>query len=345
MATRYLRPADGLLARARATSRPFHFSGTDPVAWAAWRRGLWSALQQRLGPFPESCPLDAEVTATVDCGRYRRERVLFNSEPYSTVAAWVLVPHGVDAAHPAPAVLCCHGHGPHGKNALVGLTLDEQPLERDIYLSLGSRLAERGYVVIAPDWRGFGERMDTDEWVRRPGRDGCNVLYLAAGYFGFHLLTLNIHDGLRCIDYLLTRPEVAGDRLGVTGLSFGGTMTTWLAALDERLACAGICCYLSTLHDALERANFCGSQYVPGLGELADLSDLGGLIAPRPLLAEIGEQDLCFTIDDAQAACDQVAAIYAAAGVPERFAVDRFAGGHEVHGVELLAWFDRWLRR
>lgn len=341
---RYIRPADGLIARLAATPKALTFTGSTPAEWAKWRRDFERAVLCRLGPAPESCPLNPEITSREDCGSYVRERVVFDSEPFASVTAWVLVPKTATAAHPAPAVLCCHGHGPEGKDALVGVRVSGEPSADQLYHAFAARLAERGYVCIAPDWRGFGERADTDEWVRRPTRDGCNVLYLAAGYFGYHLLACQIHDGQRTIDYLLTRPEVRPDRIGVMGLSFGGTMTTWLAALDQRLSCAVIGCYLSTLADAMRRSNFCGAQYVPGLATIGDIPDIAGLIAPRPLLAEIGERDLCFTVDDAMAAYEHVARIYAAAGVPERCAVDRFDGGHEIHGTVSFEWLDRWLK-
>ncbi len=343
MAQRYLRGADGALAQFRATRRPFHFAGTCPSDHAAWRRAFEQELLACLGPTPEPVALAAEVTSRTDCGAYVRERVLFDSEAYATVSAWVLIPKRATPEQPAPAVMGLHGHGPEGKDALVGVNAAGEPVDTGAYHGIGQKLAEAGYVVICPDWRGFGERQDTDEWVRRPTRDGCNVLYLATGYLGYHSLALQIHDGRRTLDYLLTRPEVRPDRVGAIGLSFGGTMTTYLSALDTRIGCAVIGCYLSGLDDALVRANFCGAQYLPGLGLLADIPDVAGLIAPRPMLAQIGERDLCFTVDDAMAAYDHVARIYAAAGVPERCAVDRHPDGHELNPTTALAWFERWL--
>ncbi|MBI2300611.1 MAG: dienelactone hydrolase family protein, partial [Armatimonadetes bacterium] len=230
---------------------------------------------------------------------YTRDYVVFDSEPFASIPAWVLVPKSATAAHPAPGVLCCHGHDVLGKHAVVGVDHHGNPVSTGAYHDLAVRLAERGYVAIPPDWRGFGERSDTDEWVRRPSRDGCNVYYLGAGYFGYHALALQIHDGQRTLDYLLSRPEVRCDRIGCVGVSFGGTMTTYLSALDERIGCAVIVCYLNTLQDILERANTCGAQYMPGLATLGDVSDVAGLIAPRAMMAEIGEHDACFTVDDA----------------------------------------------
>ncbi len=342
MAARNLRPADGWLARHRHTVRPFHFEGDEVADWTIWRRRFHDALTAWLGRQPETVPLAPEFTSSTDCGSYMRHHVLYDTEPYATAAAWLLVPKSATPERRAAGILGCHGHGPHGKNALVGVDVDGAPAEDWRYGLLANRLAEAGYVVLAPDWRGFGERADTPSWVR-VSRDPCNVHDLAARYFGFTGLGLQLHDGRRAIDYLAGLPEVDPGRLGVTGLSFGGTMTCYLAALDERLRCAVISCYLSTLGDALARANFCGAQAMPGLGLLADIPDVAGLIAPRPLLVEMGEADACFTIDDAQAAYAHTARIYAAAGAAERCALDRFPGEHEVHGTVLFDWFARWL--
>jgi dienelactone hydrolase len=206
-------------------------------------------------------------------------------------------------------------------------------------------LAIRGYVVIAPDWRSFGERSSPVEWTR-PGRDGCNVTYLAYGYQGYHLLALQIFDGMRTIDYLQTLPEVDPKRIGCVGLSFGGTMTTYLTALDSRIKVACVSGYLSSLDDALSMrglANVCGSQYMPGLAKYGDISDVGALLAPKPLVVEMGERDDCFVIDDMKAAYDRVTRAYEALGCADKIVCDVHQGEHRWSGSVAYDWFDKWL--
>jgi len=246
-----------------------------------------------------------------------------------------LIPDSASAENPAPAVLCAHGHGV-GKDGAVGIVQDYQK-------QYAVELARRGFVTLAPDWRCFGERKDRDEWVRRPSRDGCNVAYLAFGYFGYQLLQLNISDGQRCLDYLQARPEVDGRRLGCMGCSFGGTMTTYISALDRRIKAAVIVCYLSTLTDALNdrgRANTCGSQFMFGLRKAGDIADVAGLIAPRACMVQIGSNDLCFIEADALAAFDQLEKIYAASRQRDRLVLHHFQGEHEIDlapGIAFLA--------
>ena len=304
---------------------PLHFNGTTKTEWQEWRRRFRRNLVKDLGPSPEVIPLEVETLEQTQHDGYTREKIIFNPDPFSSISAYVLIPEGASAANPAPAMLCAHGHG-IGKDGAVGIVEDYQK-------QYAVELARRGFVTLAPDWRCFGERKDRDEWARRPGRDGCNIAYLAFGYFGYQLLQLNVSDGQRCLDYLQLRPEVDGRRLGCMGCSFGGTMTTYISALDRRIKAAVIVCYLSTLTDALNdrgRGNTCGSQFMFGLRKAGDIADVAGLIAPRACMVQIGSDDMCFIEADALQAFKQVEKIYAASGQCDRLVLDHFQGEHEI---------------
>ena len=173
---------------------PLHFNGASETEWREWRKLFRRRLVQKLGPKPEAAPLQVEVLNRAQMDGYTREKIIFNPDPFSSIPAYVLIPDGASRSHPCPAVLCAPGHGA-GKDPLVGLGEDYQK-------QFAVTLAKQGFITIAPDWRCFGERKDRDEWVRRPGRDGCNVAYLAYGYFGYQLLQLDICDAQRCLDYL-----------------------------------------------------------------------------------------------------------------------------------------------
>lgn len=328
-------------ARLAAAIRPLAFKARSVEEWRAWRRRFRAAIVRELGAMPDPVPLRPEVLERTELPSYTREKVVFDSERFQSVPAWVLTPRGVRRGERRPAVMCLHGHGP-GKDPLVGLGPNGEAVE-DYQHQLACRLAERGYVTISPDWRGFGERQDDADWVR-PGRDLCNVTYFADGYFGYHRLALQIWDGMRTLDYLLSRREVDRRRIGCIGCSFGGTMTTYLAALDRRIGTAVIVCYLSTLKDAVARANYCGAQYMPGLGKYGDIPEVAMLIAPRPLMIQVGEKDLCFTVDDAAPAARRVGRPYRVLGVPQRFSLDIFPGEHEIDVGPALEWFDAWLK-
>jgi dienelactone hydrolase len=332
---------EAAMARLAVSRRPLRFRARGRDEWREWRRAFRRAIVRELGPMPEAVPLRPEILERAACGGYVREKIVFDSERFASVPAWVLTPRPLQRGERRPAVLCLHGHGP-GKDPMVGLGPNREPLD-DYSHQLACRLAERGYVTITPDWRGFGERSEDPEWVR-PGRDPCNVTYYADGYFGYHRLGLQIWDGMRTLDYLVSRAEVAGGRIGCIGCSFGGTMTTYLSALDQRIGAAVIVCYVSSLRDALARANYCGAQYMPGLGKYADIPEVAMLIAPRPLMVQVGEKDECFTVDDAAPAGRRVGQPYRLLGVEDRFSLDVFPGEHEIDVAPALAWFDRWLK-
>ena len=317
---------------------PLHFEGTSKAEWQEWRQTFRRKLVKDLGPKPEAIPLEVEVLERTEMDGYTREKIIFNPDSFSSIPAYVLSPEGAGPDNRCPAVLCAHGHG-IGKDPLAGIGEDYQK-------QFAVELTRQGFVTIAPDWRTFGERKDRDEWVRRPGRDGCNLAYMAYGYFGYQLLQLHICDAQRCLDYLQSRPDVNGSRLGCMGCSFGGTMTTYVSALDRRIRAAVIVCYLSTLTDALNdrgRGNTCGSQFMFGLRGHGDISDVAGLIAPRPCMAQIASDDNCFIAADAKSAFNHIEQIYAAAGRPDNLELDYFEGGHEVDVEPGLAFLKQHL--
>ena len=134
-------------------------------------------------------------------------------------------------------------------------------------------------------------------------------------------------------------------RIGAMGLSYGGTMTTWMSICDERIKAADIICYSDVFADfAMRDLQFCGAQVTPGLYELCDMPDLHGLIAPRPLLVEIGLHDTCFLVDSAMKCFREVEKIYAAAGASDKLELDLFEGGHRWGANKTADFFAKHLK-
>jgi hypothetical protein len=121
-------------------------------------------------------------------------------------------------------------------------------------------------------------------------------------------------------------------------------MATWMAIADDRIKAADIIGYSDRFADfGMRDVNLCGSQIVPGLYSLCDVPDLHGLIAPRPLLVEIGTHDDCFYIDSAMSCFREVEKIYTAAGCREKLELDLFEGGHGWGGNKSVAFFTKAL--
>ncbi len=327
----------------RERRRELSCEATDPAQLARWQEAFGSKLRELMSPFPEPAPLEAQVLERIPEDGYIREAIVFRSEPDVLVPASLLVPSQPSHAERWPAILALHGHG-NGKDDVCGVTYGEarrvEHIRRHNY-DYAAQFARQGYVVLAPDARGFGERRVGHEFV---GADGCNVVYLKAQLLGLNPLSLNVWDAMRVIDLLQSRPEVNPDRIGAVGLSFGGTWTMFTAALDGRLKAAVISGYLNTFEAfALGLGNFCGSQVVPGLLRYGEQSDVAALIAPRPVLYENGVADEGFPVEAARAAFTRLEAAYAAAGYPDRVAFDLHDGGHQFRGRRAFAWMKRWL--
>ena len=320
------------------------FRGSTKEDFESWHKRAQAKYMELLGRFPEPVDLDAEVVCSVEEEGIIRERVVFDAEEHMSVPCVVLRPADMLEDGSNAAILCSHGHGPYGKEPVAGNKTTPE-LRANIAANnynYGEQLARAGFLTITPDLRVFGERDDGGNPY--PGRDKCNVHFIRGAVLGIWTLTLNIFDMSRCIDYLGTRPEVDAGRIGMMGLSQGGTMTTWATAAEPRIKAADIIGYLNPWEKfGINRANFCGSQIVPDIYRYFDTHDIAGLIAPRPLLVEAGVHDKCFFIDDQMVSIEAIKRVYEAAGVPEDLWIDIHPGPHAFAANKAFEFFGKYL--
>lgn len=328
----------------------FRFNGSSTKDFINWKKQLLSKLKKLLGPMPRPVALNPQIVWEKKEDGLIKRRILLDLEKNMSAACLLYIPQAT-INKPTPAILCNHGHGEFGKDAVMGYMPENFSRKDEMLESIkehnydyGLQMAKHGYITMSSDFRGFWERGDGGNPY--PGRDKCNVHFIRGSLMGVNLLALNIFDAMRCIDYLCSLKCVDKENIGAMGLSFGGTMTTWVAMLDERIKAADIICY-SCMFDnfGVGRGNFCGSQYLPGLYTLCDVPDLHGLIAPKPLLAEIGKQDTCFLPEEAMRCSKHVKKIYKAAGVAKNYQTDIFEGGHQFAGNKAFAFFDKYLKK
>lgn len=334
------------LTKEKDTVPSLSFKGRSKSDFEKWHSELRDKLLELLGKFPEKVPLNPDKLGEEDCGKFIREKYTITTEKHIRVPLYLLKPKNIPSEKKLPAILCCHGHGPFGKDSVAGVTFNQLEREKDIEESnynYGEQMCKRGYITVCPDFRPFGERVAYTEPYTN--RDKCNIYFIKGLLLGQVLLARNIYDGIRVIDFLLTQREVDPEKIGCMGLSFGGTMTTYISALDERIKAADIICYLTTTrHYAIETANFCGAQFVPHLYKYADVADIAGLIAPRPLLIESGVNDTCFKFESAREAHRQLRRIYKAADAENKLGFDIFLGEHSFAGNKAFSFFDKYLR-
>ncbi len=326
----------------------YRFTGSDKNDWQQWQGQLLPAVKATLGKMPKKVPLNPEIVAEWIEDGLVKQKVIFDVEENLSATAYVF--RLAEAKGNLPGILACHGHGPFGKEPVMcnGSTPELRSNIESCNYDYGLQMAKAGYAVIAIDWRGFGERDDR----RKPnfndnaaGRDICNLHYIRATILGMTVLGMDVHDGMCALDYLCSQDFIDADRIGVMGLSLGGTMATWIAICDHRIKAVDIICYSDRFADfGMRDINFCGSQITPGLYDLCDVPDLHGLIAPRPLLVEIGAYDDCFLVDSARNCYREVEKIYAAAGASDKLELDLFEGGHQWGANKVFDFFGKNLK-
>ena len=345
MSFRNLSPQAMFQKWALAHKPELRFTGRNRGDFAKWKKAARPRVLATLGDFPERVPLNPQLLAEWDHDGLRKQRWLIDVGRDISATFLMNIPRGLGPKERRPALLCWHGHGPFGKEPVMGN--DSSPEIRSSIASAnysyGHQMAKAGFVTFAIDWIGCGERNDSQKpnfLNHNGGRDWCNLYYLHATMLGMTSLSINVSHGMAATDFACTRPEVDPDRLGVMGLSGGGTMTLWSSLCDPRLKATEIICYSDLwAFFGIRDLNYCGAQVAPGLYRLVDLPDLQGLLAPRPLLVDIGAYDTCFKVDTALTCYRQVERIYAAAGAADKLDLDLAPREHGWCGNKSVGFF------
>jgi len=314
-------------------------------SFAEWKEKTFPRVMSTLGDFPAKVELNPQLVAEWEHDGLLKQKWVIDVQRGIAATLLVNFPGNVEKGKRLPAILCCHGHGANGKDPVMGN--DSSPelraaIDRHNY-DYGHQMAKKGFVTFAIDWIGFGERNDGNKpnhHCQAGARDWCNLYYLHATMFGMTSLSINIAHGKAAIDLVRSLPGVDSQRLGVMGLSGGGTMSLWMSLCDERIKATEIICYSDLwAHFGIRDTNYCGMQVAPGLYKLVDLPDLQGLLAPKPLLIDIGANDSCFLIDTAQICYKRLETIYQAAGASSNLELDLHPGGHTWGGNKSVRFF------
>ena len=300
----------------------------------AYVRTVREKIAACFGPWPEKTPLKPRVTSVVERDQYRIENVIFESRPGFLVTANLYVPKGRD--FPLPGVVGTCGHSSNGKAA-------------EPYQGFAQGLARQGYVVLIFDPIGQGERLQyaDDQLKSRIGVGVREHLYagnqqfLVGEFFG----SWRAWDGIRALDYLLTRKEVDPQRVGITGCSGGGTMTTWLCGVERRWTMAAPSCFVTTfLHNAENELPADTEQCPPGALALGlDHCDFLAAMAPEPVIILAKEMDF-FDVRGGEQAYARLRRLYRLLGQEENVCL--FTGpGYHGYTKESREAMYRWFNR
>jgi dienelactone hydrolase len=187
----------------------------------------------------------------------------------------------------------------------------------------GKKLAQKGFITAVVCERAFEERRDHYD-----SSDPCNVASFRAETMGYTLPMLHILDVWRMTDFLETLPGVNPARIGISGLSGGGTLSYLGGAYDERYKAVAVFCGLCRYLDYALGAG-CGMQVVPGLFPVGETGEILSLIAPRPLLLAQGRLDATFNVVRVKSIAADAMRAYQAAGVPANLKTSIYELAHQ----------------
>jgi hypothetical protein len=294
------------LVTAAQTQQPVRkqrFTAAGKAEAFTWQKRCREKLFELMmgGGRTETIPLSPQIVRRehVPAGGYWLQEITLASLTDRRLHAWVALPNVKKAQ--VGAVLALHGHGGSGEQVVRG---------QGLYW-YGRALSEMGYVVISPD---IGQHeLQHADWS---------------------LMGERVWDAVRCIDYLVTLPEVDKTRIAVAGLSLGGETAMYVAALDERIQAACSSGWLTTIENM--KQGHCPCWNFPGLEEHFDFADIFACVAPRPLVLEIGEKEKApggFPVEIARPAFAEIQAAYSIFGAQDDLTLDIHPGGHVFHGT------------
>ncbi len=317
---------------AHQATRPFR----SLAEWEGARPHLRRQLFEMLGldPIPPKTNLNAVITGTLEHPEFTVEKIHFQSRPGLYVTGNVYLPKGLEG--PAPAILYVCGHGQVKKD---GISCGNKVT----YQHHGAWFARNGYVCLVIDTVQLGEIEGIHHGTYREGMWWWNSR-------GYSSAAAEAWNCIRALDYLQSRTDVDGSRLGVTGRSGGGAYSWWVAALDERIAAA---CPVAGITDLQNHVvdgcveGHCDCMY-PVNTYRWDFHQIAALVAPRPLLLCNTDKDVIFPLDGVARTHLGVRPIYDLYDSPEKLGLVVTEGGHidsQELQVPVMRWFNQWLKR
>ncbi|BBE20206.1 hypothetical protein AQPE_4397 [Aquipluma nitroreducens] len=289
--------------------------------WQKRQEFLRKTLLDIVGPFPEKTPLNAKITRTIEKDSYRVEHIIYESQPGLYVTSSMFIPHGLKKGNKVPCIIFCSGHSDNGYRYLS-------------YQNIILNLVKKGFIVFAFDPVDQGERLEYfDPQTNMPKPGGSDSWHSYSGaqalITGSSQVKYMMWDGIRAVDYVLTRSEVDPARIGITGTSGGGTQSAFIAALDDRIYATAPSCFITNYTRIFQSIGPQDAEQNMFNGILSGL-DHGDLLlvrAPKPALILATTEDF-FSIQGARETAKEVSNMYKAFGKEDNFSIAQDGGPH-----------------
>jgi cephalosporin-C deacetylase-like acetyl esterase len=282
-----------------------------------------------LEPMPPKTPLEAKITGVIERPTHRIEKIVFESSPGLYVTGNLYLPAKVNARLPAVLYVCGHSPSPHGAKIH--------------YQHHGVWFARNGYAALLIDTVEFGELPGIHH-----GLHDLGMWYWLS--LGFTPAGPEVWNAIRAIDYLQTRKEVDPERIAITGISGGGAVTWYTAAVDERVKVAAPVCATWTVEQQVlldhVRGN-CDCIFFHNTFQ-SDLPAVGVLIAPRPLKIVSARRDVVFPPAGYLDVFRRLEPVYAWHGAAGKLSQYDHDARHEdilPFRKEANEWINRWLKQ
>ena len=310
----------------------------------AWQKKLRAKLTELLGGFPSArTPLDPRTLEVREFPKYRLEKFVIRTRPGAAVLGYLLTPAATQPPH--TAMICLPGHG-RGVDDIVGIDSEgkDRTNKSGYQHDFAIQAVEHGMAAVAIEQMAFGCRRDPAARKKGLGASSCQPAAGAALLLGETMIGWRVWDVMRVCDWIATRKELDASRIGCMGISGGGTITTFAAALEPRIQLAFVSGYLNLFRDCIFSLSHCIDNYVPGILNWCEMYDVAGLIAPRPLFVESGDRDDIFPIEASRESFARAKKVYELFGAAGNAEQEVFSGEHSFHGVGGLPFAARRLK-
>ena len=308
------------LLKVRQTLPCFRFN--DATDFTVWRKEASEKLTELLGLPLERGKNTFHLEYELKCENYINFRFLVESEPGYYVPCHILIP--VEKKKKFPLTICFSGHcsGMHIALGNPKSEADKKSLDDWPDRAMALRAINDGRAALVIEARSFGECSINGYGI------SCTETAKTALLIGRTLIGERVHDAMCALDAVLSNFPIDEHNIVATGNSGGGTAAYYFSALDERVSVCAPSCSICTFDGSIIPMPHCMCNHIPSIRLYFDMSDISGLIAPRPLVIAAGEKDNIFPIEPTKECFEEIKRIYRRAGAEENCHLLIADGGH-----------------